>query len=768
MRRMIAVFLVSVALVGMRGLSSFAESAASGKGYVQRSRGTVTFNKDVASIMFEKCAVCHRPGQVTPFTLLSYQSVKKRANQIAVVTANRYMPPWLPEEGTSEFIGERRLSLDQIGVIGQWVAEGAVEGDPADLPLTPRWENDWQHGKPDLLVKMNRRYTLGPAGKDVFRNFVIPAPVPVTRYVKALEFRTDNAKIVHHAVILIDPTRSSRNLDDLDPEVGYDGMDVGQAKSPSGQFLGWTPGKGFLGSESMPWRLEKGTDLVVQLHMIPTGKPETIQFSIGVYFSERPATRTPLMIRIGSMLLDIPAGEKNYMNRDEYVLPVDVEVLGVYPHAHYLAREMKGLALLPDGTTQWLIRINEWDFNWQDEYRYVQPISLPRGTTLVMEYTHDNSSHNVRNPHDPPRRVVYGPNTADEMGDLWLQVLPRQREDLAVFEEDFMRREREANIVAYRKMLQDDPQDPEKQNALAVRYQVSGRLEEAIFHFREAIRLNPTFVESYYNLAIVLQTQGKLDEAIHHYRQALKVKPKYAIAHNNLAVVLQIQGKLDEAIHHYRQVAKITPGEAEAYYNLGIAFRLKGELEQAVSHYRQALQVRPEHVFAHVNLGEALAAQGKLDEAADQYTEALRIAPDDAKAHSNAGLVLTRMGQLDGALKHFREVARLKPSWPSPWAKIAWILTTHPDATVRAPDQAVQFAEQAVVLSGNSDPEVLYTLAMTYAGAGRFDRAVKIAESAYELARVTQADELAQRIVQGLELYKQGRVGGQSAVEDRE
>jgi len=156
--------------------------------YTPRPRGTLTFNKDVAPIIFDRCAYCHRPGQTAPFTLLNYADVKKRSKQIAEVTARGYMPPWLPEPGFGDFTDVRRLAANQLGVLQQWIAEGAVEGDPSGLPPTPKWPEDWQLGVPDLVVKMPQAYALASEGKDVYRNVVIPIPVGTSRYVKGGAF----------------------------------------------------------------------------------------------------------------------------------------------------------------------------------------------------------------------------------------------------------------------------------------------------------------------------------------------------------------------------------------------------------------------------------------------------------------------------------------------------------------------------------------------------------------------------------------------------
>jgi hypothetical protein len=180
----------------------------------EEPRPSPSFSRDIAPIMIEHCANCHRPGESGPFHLLTYDDVRKRGRQIAQVTRSGYMPPWLPDPGYAPaFVGERYLTPDQIGTIQNWVRDGMPEGDPADLPPEPEWPAGWQLGEPDLVVEMSEAYTLPAEGFDIFRNFVIPVPPDRPRWVRTVELRPGNAKIVHHAVMMIDRTQSSRRYD---------------------------------------------------------------------------------------------------------------------------------------------------------------------------------------------------------------------------------------------------------------------------------------------------------------------------------------------------------------------------------------------------------------------------------------------------------------------------------------------------------------------------------------------------------------------------
>ena len=752
--------------------------------------GPVTFNLDVAPIVHRRCAPCHRPGQVAPFSLLTYEEVKARASQIEVVTRTRYMPPWLPESGKGRFVGNRRLTVRELELLQEWLQGDLAQGDPADLPPPPEWPQGWQLGEPDLVIRMPQVYTLPADGPDVVRNFVIPSPVDRTRYVRGVEFRPGNAPIVHHVVILVDSTGTSRAHEAKDPEPGYDGMLYNQATSPGGHFEGWTPGKSpFLRPADMAWRLDPGTDVVFQLHMLPTGKPEPIQSSLGLFFAKDPPTKTPYMLRLGSKVIDIEAGDAAYKIRDTYRLPVDTRLLSVYPHAHYIAREMKGTARLPDGRLRWLVHIRDWDFNWQDEYRYSFPISLPAGTTLEMEYIYDNSADNLRNPHNPPQRVVYGPQSSDEMGDLWLQVLAADGKGLEQLVRDHAHRELLADVEGYEKLVRDQPEDPHFRDTLAHRYIRLGELSKAVDAWKEAIRLSPRFWGYYFNLGHALDRMKRPAEAVTWYRKTLELKPRQARAHNNLAVALQSTGRRPEAIRHFRQALRIDPDAMESNRNLAAALAEEGNFEAAATHFRRALEAGPPSVQIHTGLGRALAAQNRMPEAVEQFRSALRLDPESFDARNNLGNLLAAAGRMDEALAHFRkavelqpdsvealgnlglalrmsgrfneagryleEAARRQPGWPAPQAALAWILATHPDPSRRRPQDAVRLGRRVVRMTREQDPRMLDVLAAAHAAAGDFDQAVATARKAIRLAATRPGNPLGRLLQERLDLYRE-------------
>jgi tetratricopeptide (TPR) repeat protein/mono/diheme cytochrome c family protein len=627
---------------------------------LSRPSRPLTFNKDIAPIIFQNCAECHHTGGPAPFSLLSYQDVKKRAKQIASVTRSRYMPPWLPEPGYGEFAGERRLSDAQISTLQQWVEQGTAEGVAADLPPAPKLNDGWQLGQPDLIVKMPRPYLLQAGGTDVFRNFVIPIPVSTTRYVKAVEILPGNKKVVHHANILIDRTQSFRRLDEQDAEVGFAGMDVrieSENFEPDSHFLFWKPGTPpATEPENMTWRLDKGTDLILNMHLQPSGKPEVIQPSIGLYFSDKPPTRYPMLLQLeNDGAIDIPAGKKDFVITDEYQLPLDVDVLGVYPHAHYLGKDIQAIAMLPDGTKKWLIRIKDWDINWQAVYRYVQPMFLPKGTTISMRYTYDNSADNPRNPNHPPKRVMAGDRSSDEMGHLWIQVLPRGRDDQRLVLQESLMRQR----------LRKYPNDFTAHFNLGGALQSMGKLEEAISTYRQALRIKADDAVARNSLGTALQTMGKLEEAISEYREALRIRPDYVNAHYNLGTSLLSLGKPEEAVSHFQEVLRIGPEDADVYNDLGSALAIQGEMAQAAVQFEKALRLNPGHANAHYNLGKVFAIQGNLAQAAAHFEQALRSDPENADAHNDLGEVLAMQGNLAQAVTHFERALRINPEHTS-------------------------------------------------------------------------------------------------------
>ena len=538
---------------------------------------TFTYTDDVAPLLADRCAMCHHPGGSAPFSLLTYADAKRHAAQIAKVTADRYMPPWKADRTDGPFVGQHPLSRAEIRLLRDWAEAGAPEGESADSRPSPlqrhnAWTEGWQLGKPDLVITMKQPYTLPAEGTDAFHIFVLPIPVDTTRFVRGLEFRPGNPKVVHHANIRIDTTPASRRLDDADPGPGYSGLIARSATYPDGHFLGWTPGQvAPLLPKDLTWRLDKNTDLVVELHMQPSGRAEQVAPSIGLYFGDQPPTHIPAMLRLGRQNIDIPAGDAKYVVTDSYTLPVDVELEAVQPHAHYRARDVRGEATLPDGTRKPIIDIADWDFRWQHVYRFVTPMPLPKGTKVSMRYTYDNSSANSRNPQRPPVRARWGQRSAEEMGDLWLQVLPRDDRDLELLSRDFRLKAAAEDVKGYEVEIEKQPGDVGLHDDVALLYLELGQSDGAIAHFRASAALKPHSAVPHYNLGTALTVARRLDEAAAEYREALRIDPSYANAHNNLGNVLLSQKRYGEAIGEFEEVVRLQPASSAAKKNLAAA-----------------------------------------------------------------------------------------------------------------------------------------------------------------------------------------------------
>src|SRR5215472_1552188 len=360
--------------------------------------GTVTFTETIAPIVYENCLTCHRPGEAAPFALITYQDVKKRGSLIAAVTKSRYMPPWHAAHGYGEFDQERRLTDEQIAAIGEWVKAGMPEGDPAKMPKLPQFTEGWHLGKPDLILQMPAGFDLPASGPDVYRNFVIPTGLAEDKWVRAVEFRPSARKVVHH-VLYAWVSGGSLKQTGADGKLGFGGMGtVGVVPGQGGGSLGgWAVGNTpVLLPDGLALPLPKGSDFVLQMHFHLTGKAETEQSTVGIYFADKApekrlfAAQAPALFGFGTGL-DIPAGKKDYTIEGSLTFPVDVIAYSVGAHAHYVAKDIKATATLPDGTVKPILWIQDWDFNWQDRYNYKQPVMLPKGTRMDVRIVYDNS-----------------------------------------------------------------------------------------------------------------------------------------------------------------------------------------------------------------------------------------------------------------------------------------------------------------------------------------------------------------------------------------
>ncbi len=260
-------------------------------------------------------------------------------------------------------------------------------------------------------------------GADVYRVFVLPIPLDHDQDIAAIEVRPGNRKIVHHARMYVDTTDESRRRDALDPEPGFFSEGGNDIRKPG---LGaWLPGSETrLAPDGLGQIVKRNSDLLLLMHYHGTGKPETDRSSVAFYFSKTPVKQSFQSIPLSTANIDIPAGEADHVIRLRATVPADVHAYSVLPHGHYLLRSIKLWAVLPSGKVERMLWIDDWDFNWQGNYHFREPIALPKGTQLHVIAHYDNSSGNPSNPTNPPKRVRYGPKAKNEMLGCHIQIAP--------------------------------------------------------------------------------------------------------------------------------------------------------------------------------------------------------------------------------------------------------------------------------------------------------------------------------------------------------
>jgi Flp pilus assembly protein TadD len=561
------------------------------------------------------------------------------------VTASRFMPPWPPEKGYGDFAGDRSLKPEQIALFARWVEQGKQRGEKADSPAPPLFSSEWQMGPPDLILRMPAPFLVPAEGGDIFRNFVVASGVNQVRYVRGFELRMSNPRVVHHANVVLDRTHSLRERDGQDGQPGFAGMDVITEAAagnfdPDSHFLFWKPASVLRPEpDDMAWRLDPETDLILNLHLQPTGKEERLQVEVGIYFAAHPPTRFPMLLQLEhDGALRIRPGTKDFVVSDELTLPVAVRVLAIYPHAHYLGKLIEAWATLPNGTRRWLIRITDWDINWQATYDYAKPIDLPKGTKIEMRIRYDNTAGNPRNPNRPPKLVMAGNRSEDEMGHVWLQVLPKENpggeDPRMALQEAVMRRR-----------LEKYPGDFLAHYNLAALLQMRGKYAEAVSVYRAALQAEPKSVTAHNSLATALLSEDDVAAAIAEFRVTLELDQHYLNARYNLARALAVSGDLTAAREEYARFLREKPDDADAQAGLGTLDFKQRNYAEALLHFREAARLDPQNADTQTNLGTLLAIKGDLQGAKDAFETALRINPESEAARANLARVNARLVQ---------------------------------------------------------------------------------------------------------------------------
>jgi Flp pilus assembly protein TadD/mono/diheme cytochrome c family protein len=634
------------------------------------SSTSVTWSRDIAPLAYNHCSTCHHPGGGGPFSLMSYADARSWGPQIAAVTRSHFMPPWLPEPGYGNFSDVRRLSDRDVDLIRRWVKSGMPQGDPSQAPAPPHFDGTWQLGKPDLVLKVAQPFTLPAGGSDVFRNFVLPYPLAQTHFIRAIEIVPGTPQIVHHANIILDRTASFRRQHPSEWQSGAPGMellvDSGNRFDPDSHFLFWKPDTpAIVEPEGMSWRLDPGNDLILNMHLKPSGKTETVDAQVGLYFTDRPPTAQPMLLQLDrDDALDIPPGDAHFVVEDTLTLPIDVDVLGVYPHAHYLGRDLEGWAALPNGEKKWLVWIRTWDIDRQSVYRYKEPLRLPKGTVLHMRYTYDNSTANIHNPHNPPVRVQAGNRSEDEMSHLWLQVLPvrtppNDPDPRLLLEEAWMRNR-----------LRKSPRDHVSVYNLAASLAGEAKYAEAVRIFEQALQLNANDPRTLTALGAALDGAGDWQQAQARYRSAIEAATNDTSAACDARFDLatsELRHDQPAAETDFRLQVESCPADAETLANLAQIELASNETKSATDHLHEALRIDPSSADVHEQLAQVHAASGDLNGALAELRQAVELKPDDAAIHAAMSQVLTSMGNLALAIEEQRKALELGSNDADGW-----------------------------------------------------------------------------------------------------
>ncbi len=376
-----------------------------------------TFSKDVARIFQQHCQSCHRPGDIAPFSLLTYADAKPHITLIKLMTQLREMPPWKPSDGCGEFLDERRLSDAEIQTIGKWVDAGAPEGNISELPAAKEFRSGWTLGEPDLVLFNPDAYT-PPPHTDTYRCFTMPTNLLAKKFVGAVDTRPGDRATVHHVISFVDPDGASIKLDEADPGPGYTCFG-GPGFDTVGTMGAWAPGSPPLElPDGVAFPLPANARVVLQVHYHPhSTDPVADQTEFGIYFTDYPSPKEMRIFPLINNSFTIPPNDANYRVDATFPIltPFPLKLWLVAPHMHLLGRKMQVQMQPRNGPAQCLIEIDDWDFNWQGAYRYVTPVDVPAGARLSLTAYYDNSSNNPRNPNSPPKPVSWGEATTDEM-----------------------------------------------------------------------------------------------------------------------------------------------------------------------------------------------------------------------------------------------------------------------------------------------------------------------------------------------------------------
>lgn len=367
-------------------------------------RENVTYAKHVSRILHQRCANCHRPGTVAPFSLLTYEDADTWSDMVLETVLDRRMPPWDVDPRHGDFRNELRMPTEEIDTLVAWVENGKPAGDDADLPEPPEFESEWMMGKPDIIYDMPEEYTVQASGTVEYQYFVTKTDFGKDVWVRASEARPGNWDVVHHIIGFI-REEGSEELGRLPLVAGY---------APGEEPTVYPEGTGF--------RIPKGAEILWQVHYTPTGKVEKDRSQIGLILCKEQPERDVLTVGIMNPRFQIPAGAKQHQVVSEETFSKDIELLSLMPHMHLRGSKFRYTAKYPDGSSEVLLNVPNYDFNWQHRYLFRKPFPLPAGTTLECVAHYDNSAENPANPN-PNQAVYWGDQTWEEMMIGWYEAV---------------------------------------------------------------------------------------------------------------------------------------------------------------------------------------------------------------------------------------------------------------------------------------------------------------------------------------------------------
>lgn len=414
------------------------------------STATVTFNKDVAPIIFENCASCHRPGETAPMAFLSYKEVRPWAKSIREKVVEREMPPWYADPNHGEFLNDSRLTQAEIDTIRTWVDSGAKEGDPKDLPPAPKFPDaGWKYGEPDVVLSMTDVAEIPADGTVEYKYYAVPTNFTEDKYIQYAEIKRGDPSVVHHVIISVrEPDQGPLppageikfNQRAINPERGESRdpqRNQRRGTNPDGMLIGWAPGMTPLNLRPGNAKLvKKGSVLIFQMHYTTTGTAAKDQTRVGIWFNKGPVEKRVITkgVTTDPRKLVIPPGDSNFESRSSMTFDEDVHLHMFMPHMHVRGKDFEYKLVYPDGTSKILLRVPKYDFNWQLVYLVKEPIAVPKGSRIDCVAHFDNSANNRFNP-DPTQTVRWGDQTWEEMMIGWIdytidsQNLAMQKDD---------------------------------------------------------------------------------------------------------------------------------------------------------------------------------------------------------------------------------------------------------------------------------------------------------------------------------------------------